>query len=167
MRPVALWVINIALKFLPPTRFFRSKVLLLRLCGITIDGSARICSSITILGNGRLSVGVDTFIGHEVFIASSAPSTIVIGDYVDIAPRAYIGTGSHVIDPDGLHVAGKGAGGSITIRNGAWIGACAVIMPGVTIGEKSIVAAGAVVNRDVPPYTIVAGVPARIVRSLR
>jgi len=54
----------------------------------------------------------------------------------------------------------------IVIKQKAWIGAAATILPGITIGENSVVAAGAVVTRDVPPNTIVAGVPARVVKSL-
>lgn len=48
----------------------------------------------------------------------------------------------------------------------AWIGAAATILPGVTIGENSVVASGAVVSKDVPDNTVVAGIPARIVKSL-
>ncbi len=54
----------------------------------------------------------------------------------------------------------------ITICDDVWIGANAVILPGVTIGEQSVVAAGAVVNRDVPPRCVVAGVPARKIKDL-
>jgi len=52
------------------------------------------------------------------------------------------------------------------IKRNAWIGAGATILPGVTIGENAIVAAGAVVSRDVPPNTVVAGVPANVVKTL-
>lgn len=55
----------------------------------------------------------------------------------------------------------------VTIGDDAWLGAGATILPGVTIGEGAIVGAGAVVTQDVEPYTVVAGVPARAVRSLR
>jgi acetyltransferase-like isoleucine patch superfamily enzyme len=54
----------------------------------------------------------------------------------------------------------------INIKDDVWIGANVVILPGVTIGEQSIVAAGAVVNRDVPPRTVVAGIPARVIKKL-
>lgn len=54
----------------------------------------------------------------------------------------------------------------VHIKKGAWIGAGAILLPGVTIGECSVVAAGAVVTKDVPPYTIVAGVPARIIKTI-
>jgi acetyltransferase-like isoleucine patch superfamily enzyme len=54
----------------------------------------------------------------------------------------------------------------VHIKEGAWIGARSTILQGVTIGEYSIVAAGALVNKDVPAYTIVAGVPARVIKNL-
>jgi acetyltransferase-like isoleucine patch superfamily enzyme len=53
------------------------------------------------------------------------------------------------------------------VETNVWIGAAATIMPGMTLGADSLVAAGAVVTRDVPPATLVAGVPARVVRELR
>ena len=54
----------------------------------------------------------------------------------------------------------------VRIGDNVWIGACSTILEGVTIGECSIVAAGALVNKDVPPYTVVAGVPARVIKQL-
>ena len=55
----------------------------------------------------------------------------------------------------------------MVIKDGAWLGARCTILPGVTVGEGAIVAAGAVVHRDVAPNTLVAGVPARVVKELR
>ena len=54
----------------------------------------------------------------------------------------------------------------VIIRNNAWIGAGATILPGVTVGSNSVVAAGALVNKDVHPNTVVAGVPARVIREM-
>jgi acetyltransferase-like isoleucine patch superfamily enzyme len=55
----------------------------------------------------------------------------------------------------------------ILIKRNAWIGAAVTILPGVTIGENSVVAAGAVVSKDVPDNTVVAGIPAKIIKSLK
>jgi acetyltransferase-like isoleucine patch superfamily enzyme len=55
---------------------------------------------------------------------------------------------------------------AVVIRKNAWIGAGAIILPGVTVGENSVVAAGALVNKDIPPNTVVAGVPAKVIRTL-
>ena len=54
----------------------------------------------------------------------------------------------------------------VILENNVWVGANATILPGVTIGECSVVAAGALVNKDVPPYTVVAGVPAKVIKQL-
>jgi len=58
------------------------------------------------------------------------------------------------------------ASNKVIIEKNVWIGASATILPGVTIGENSIVAAGAVVHKDIPPNTLVAGVPAKIIKSI-
>ncbi len=54
----------------------------------------------------------------------------------------------------------------VLIKRGAWIGAAAIVLPGVTIGEYSIVGAGSVVTKDVEPYTVVAGNPAKVIRRI-
>ena len=149
---------------LPETRLFALKASLLRWAGVEVGSNVRICSSVTILGTESLSIGENTWIGPQVFISASAD--ISIGSNVDIAPRAYIGTGTHEIDPVGPHSAGAGKAISIVIKDGVWLGAGALILPGVTIGQKAVVAAGAVVATDVDARTIVAGVPAKPIGTI-
>jgi acetyltransferase-like isoleucine patch superfamily enzyme len=87
---------------------------------------------------------------------------INIEDNVLIGPKVNLITENHPTDPTqrkSLILQ------PIHIKNNAWIGAGATILPGVTIGENSIVAAGAVVNKDVPANTIVGGVPAKIIKE--
>ena len=84
---------------------------------------------------------------------------IITGDDVSIGPEAAILTLGH--DPNTPDFADRG--GPVTIGDRTWIGFRAIILPGVAIGEGAVVAAGAVVTRDVPPYTIVAGSPARAI----
>ncbi|WP_409014249.1 MULTISPECIES: acyltransferase [unclassified Arcicella] len=62
-------------------------------------------------------------------------------------------------DYNDLHF--KAVGGKVTIKKFAWLGSRCILLPGVTIGEGAVVAAGAVVTKDVPPYTIVGGIPAK------
>ncbi|OAM30804.1 MULTISPECIES: DapH/DapD/GlmU-related protein [Eikenella] len=107
-------------------------------------------------------------IGKNVFINSGAMFTdlggITLEDDVLIAPRVSILTVNHPEDPAmrrGLILK------PVVIKKGAWIGAGATILPGVTVGENAIVAAGAVVGKDVPPNTIVGGVPAKVIREIR
>ncbi|WP_262964914.1 acyltransferase [Methylobacter psychrophilus] len=164
MRSGRLYFSKLIFTFLPETRFFKLKNALLCWAGIKLGNNVRICSSVTVMGAGTLKIGDDTWIGHQVLICSG--SRIVIGKYVDIGPRCYLGTGTHEIDPTGLHSAGTGINMDITIGDGAWLGANCLILPGVTIGKKSVIAAGAVVTKNVPPNVVVAGIPARVIRLL-
>jgi putative colanic acid biosynthesis acetyltransferase WcaF len=149
---------------LPPTRLFNFKNWLLRWSGAKIGENVRICSSVRIQGTSRLEIGDDTWIGHQTFILCSAP--VKIGSHVDIAPQVYIGTGTHQVDKEGLHSAGEGVSKPIVIDDGAWLGARSVVMPGITIGKKSVLGAGTLVLADVPEMVVVVGIPGRILRSL-
>lgn len=164
LRPATCYFVQLFIRLIPETRFFWLKVKLLRIAGVTIDSSVRACSSVTILGNGSLSVGRDVWIGHQSMIVCSAD--VAIGARVDIGPRAYIGTGSHVIDPLGDRAAGPGESLPISIGDGAWIGAGATILPGVSIGRMAVIGAGAVVTTNVAPGDVVIGVPSRRLRNL-
>lgn len=153
------YVIGLIFPILPETSFFALKCFLLRKTGAKIGNNVRICSSVKIVGSARLSIGNDTWIGHDVFI--SLADNVNIGNCVDIAPRVIICTGSHRLDAVGKHTAGEGYTETITIDNGVWIGIGATILPGVFIGEKSMVAACSLVNKSIPPYTVVKGIPAK------
>ena len=85
---------------------------------------------------------------------------------MDIGPDVYLGTGSHEIDPIGNHSAGKGKNEPIYIEDGCWIGARATILPGIKISQKAVIAAAALVNKTIAPYSIAAGVPAKVIRKL-
>ncbi len=106
-----------------------------------------------------VSVGKEVKIAHDVLIDSGAPQDIILGDYVTISPRAVI-----CAHPDtGLSETGT----HVTIQEGSWIGTGALILPGVTIGKYCVIGAGAVVNQDIPDFTLALGVPAQPVRSLK
>lgn len=88
---------------------------------------------------------------------------ITIEDDVQIGPKVNLITENHPIDPANRKVLDLK---SIHIKRNVWIGAAATILPGVTIGENSVVAAGAVVRKDVEANTIVAGVPAKVIKNI-
>ncbi|HOG46438.1 MAG TPA: acyltransferase [Anaerolineae bacterium] len=93
---------------------------------------------------------------------------IVIGDNVIIAPHVQIMAVDHVFDDPTRPILEQGLRAfGITIEDDAWIGAGAIILDGVRIGRGAVVGAGAVVTRDVAPHTVVAGVPARLVRRIQ
>jgi len=113
------------------------------------------------------SIGESAWIGKGLLIIDdcSLKERAIIGDRVALAPRVTL-----VLQSFPNHSRIKETAptkcADIVIGNDAWLGVGSIILPGVSIGKGSIVGAGSVVTRDVPPYTIVAGVPARVVRSL-
>ena len=108
------------------------------------------------------SVGNEVYIGERMIIVDklSDKNNLVIGDRVSIAPGVILVTSS---DPNFSKIRPyvKTEYGKIVIENDAWIGVGSIILPNVTIGGCSVVGAGAVVTKDVEPYTKVAGVPAK------
>lgn len=109
----------------------------------------------------RLSIGAGTFINHGAAI--SARCGITIGERCQIAPHVTI-LDSDFHDPQDLSAPGKA--GPIIIGDEVWISTRAIVLRGVRIGRGAVVAAGAVVTRDVPARTVVAGAPARVIRHL-
>ena len=164
MNSSKLYLVNHLVRVLPDTRCFALKRGLYRWCGVSIGQHVRICSSVRIIGGGKLSIGDNTWIGHDFMIVASAGVTI--GADVNIAPRSFIGTGTHAIDVDGSASAGRGVSLPVVIEDGAWLCACCTIIAGKRVGRKSIVGAGACVVSDVPPMEVWGGVPARRIKSL-
>ncbi len=119
-------------------------------------------------GDGRptLRIGDRTYIGRMVHI--NAWQEVVIGADVLIGDRVTILDADHNFDDANTPIWRQGDSffGAVRLLDGCWIGAGAVIMPGVTIGRNAVVAANAVVTRDVPDRTVVGGVPAKIIRKL-
>jgi len=113
--------------------------------------------------------GFNIIIGNNIFINSQTQfdtsAKIIIEDNVVISHQVSFITGSHIIGSHNNR-AGDYDPKPIIIKKGSWICAKAIILPGVTIGEGSIVAAGTIVTRDVIPDVMVAGVPGRIIKYL-
>ena len=164
MNSIGLYFVGHIVRLLPDTRCFGLKRTLYRMCGAKIGENVRICSSAIISGDGDLLIGDNTWIGHKTIILAS--ETITIGTDVNIAPRVYIGTGTHEIDNEGPSVAGKGVSMPIRVCDGVWLCANSTILAGVTIGQKSIIAAGAVVTHDVPDFEMWGGVPAKKIKNI-
>jgi O-antigen/teichoic acid export membrane protein/acetyltransferase-like isoleucine patch superfamily enzyme len=105
----------------------------------------------------KVTIGRGTIINHSCLIHVSGGFSI--GEYVSVSPEVGLITGGHDINNPRFSVNYK----PIVIGNYVWIGVRATILAGVTIGEGAVVMAGAVVTRDVPPYSVVGGVPAKVV----
>ncbi len=116
----------------------------------------------------RTANGLEIRVGRNVFINQNCTlydlAEISIGDDVMIGPNVSLITSGHPVEPSRRrdYVTGK----PIAIEKNVWIAACATIIGGVTVGENSVVAAGAVVTRNVPPNTLAGGNPARVIRSI-
>ncbi len=108
-----------------------------------------------------IQIGKNVFINHACSFLDMGG--ITIEDDVLIGPRVNLVTENHPLNPaDRKALIGK----PIVVKRKAWIGAAATILPGITIGENAVVAAGAVVTTNVAPNTVVAGVPAKVVKTL-
>lgn len=112
-----------------------------------------------ITGTGRLVFGDDVFVNSGTRIRCD--DAVTVGDHVSIGFDVVVtDTDFHGVEGRPVHTA------PVVIGSGAWIGARAIILPGVTIGRRALVAAGSVVTHDVADDTLVAGNPARVVRPL-
>ncbi|GAT64043.1 DapH/DapD/GlmU-related protein [Paludibacter jiangxiensis] len=107
----------------------------------------------------QLKLGKRVFINHNCTCMTAG--TIIIEDGVMIGPQVTLLTANHDLNDHNVLVCK-----TIHIKNNAWIGARATILPGITIGENSVVAGGAVVTKDVEPNVVVGGNPARVLKRL-
>lgn len=162
-KTVVLQLVNLFFSITPLTRWYSMRSNLLRFAGVDCHPAARIVSSCRIV-TLNVSIGEDTFIGHQVLISGNETAKITIGSHVDIAPRVVILSGTHEIDMQGTHSAGEGKGAPVWIQDGVWIGANSTVVPGVTIGQKSIIGAGSVVVSDIPPFCVAVGNPCRPIK---
>jgi maltose O-acetyltransferase len=152
---------------LPSQSFSRTRTALLRAAGVTIGDHSLIQGAVRITGDGnpclQVSIGDYTIISGPLHI--DIGGTVQIGWCVRIGHDVSLLTVNHEIGDEVLR-SGARMSAPIVIGNGVWLASRTTVLPGVTIGRGAVVAAGAVVTRDVAPNTLVAGVPARLVRSL-
>ncbi|MDR3560102.1 MAG: DapH/DapD/GlmU-related protein [Negativicutes bacterium] len=145
---------------------------------IIIGNNCDISGTIIARGQGRVEIGDDSFIGDGATIG--AVERIVIGRYSIISNHVHIyDNNNHPTDPQlRKKMCQTGIGGElwgweyaeykpIIIEENVWICEFSCILKGVTVGKGAIVASHAVVTKDVPPYTIVAGTPAKVVKQLK
>jgi len=128
---------------------------------------SRIDETTTILPPFQINYGKNTKIGKKVFINFDCTfldlGGITIEDNVMLAPKVSLLSEGHPISAKERQTLTTG---KIHIKKNVWIGANATILAGVTIGENSVVAAGAIVSKDVPDNTIVGGIPAKIIKTI-
>lgn len=126
-----------------------------RFFGMNIQGNIHMWARF--YNPANIIIGKDTIVGDHVFLDGRAP--LIIGEHVDIASEVMIYNSEHDISSDDFHATDA----PVEIGDYVFIGPRAIILPGVKIGRGAIVAAGAVVTKDVPEFSLVGGVPAKII----
>lgn len=128
-----------------------------RISGIKIGKGSAIHTKARFYDPRNIIIGEDTIIGEGVVLDGRAK--LIIGNHVDIASEVMIYNSQHDVEDENFTAVDK----PVIIEDYVFIGPRSIILPGVKIGRGAIVAAAAVVTKDVPPYAIVGGVPAKII----
>jgi putative colanic acid biosynthesis acetyltransferase WcaF len=152
----AVWIVIRSIVFLwNPFPFYGLKRMILRMFGAEVGEGVIIKPGVKITFPWRLKLGHNCWVGEETFILNLA--RVEIGPNACVSQRAFLCTGSHNYrDPDfSLMIA------PIHVGEGAWVGACAFISPGIHIGRNAVLCAGSVASDDLPEDTICRGDPAR------
>jgi len=161
-----MWdVVNRTLKLSPvlnsSTDVEQIRRLLSEIIGTEIDKSTTIFVPFHTNFGRHIRIGKNVFINHACTFLDLGG--ITIEDEVQIGPKVNIITENHPVDPSQRKMLNLK---SVLVKRNVWIGAAATLLPGVTVGENAIVAAGAVVNKDVAANTIVGGIPARMIKAI-
>jgi len=166
MRPRA-WFAQFVSSLLPQFNFSHVRTALWRAASVPIGRGSLIMGDLYLSGagdwNSLLSIGSDTYITGPLRI--NLGGAVRIGNAVNVGHDCLFLTVDHLIGPPSRR-AGWSTESAIVIEDGVWIASRVTVLPGVTVGTGAVVAAGALVAEDVPPHTLVAGVPARVLRSL-
>jgi maltose O-acetyltransferase len=111
----------------------------------------------------NIRIGRNGFVNYNCVFLDCAP--ITIGNDVQIGPSVQLYTATHPVDA-AIRRAGPEYALPISIGDGAWIGGGSIVLPGVTIGANTVIGAGSVVTRDIPPGVVAAGNPCRVLRTV-
>jgi maltose O-acetyltransferase len=162
-----LWLARMFLAPIPIYVASRLRTQVFRMAGFKFGSGTLILGTPVLTGMGtiqdHLVMGRDSILSWGCYL--DLQGTITIGDRVGISPQVTIVTSSHNIGHPHNRV-GELTAPPVNIEDGVWLGARCIIMPGVTVHQGAVVAAGAVVTKDVPANTIVGGVPARVIRKI-
>lgn len=144
---------NIFLKRMP---YFARHWYMRKICGIKIGKESSVHMGCFVTEN-NIVIGDNSVINRFCYIDGRGP--LYIGNNVNVSHYTIIHTLTHITNSPYFHAIAK----PVALMDHCWIGVRAIILPGVTVGEGAVVAAGAVVVKDVPPYAIVGGNPAKVI----
>lgn len=128
-----------------------------RIAGISLGKHSTLHTGIRVFNPRGIKIGEGTIIGYASFI--DGRDSVKIGSHTDIASEVMIYSSQHDLGSEDFHAISA----PVSIGNYVFVGPRAIILPGVTIGDGAVVAAGAVVTKDVEPSAIVGGVPAKVI----
>lgn len=149
-----LFVIHLISLHVP---FYRIRKLVFLMAGVTIGKGTTIHMGCKFFEPGGVTIGEDTKVGDRAFLDGRAPLTI--GNHVDIASEVMIFNSEHDLEKEDFSAVEE----PVEIGDYVFIGPRAIILPGVKVGRGAVVAAGAVVTRNVADFAIVGGVPAKVI----
>lgn len=162
-----IYLVNLLMAVLPNSGCQNCKAKLYRWAGAKVGENVEFFQGIKVQGIGELEIQDKAFIGHEVLFLLNEGSKIIVEESAVVSSRCMVMTGFHPICPDGERIIGReGTSSTVRICRGAAVLAGSNVLPGVTVGEMALVAAGATVAKDVAPKTLVGGCPAKIIRNL-
>lgn len=153
--------INLSILLNTSTNVEQIRERLSEIIGQQIDKSTAIFTPFHTNFGRHIQIGKNVFINHACTFLDLGG--IIIEDDVMIGPKVSIITENHPVNPNERKMLDLK---SVIVKRNAWIGANATILPGVIIGENSVVAAGSVVTKNVPANTVVAGIPAKIIKEI-
>jgi len=157
MKSLLMWIWHVAISGLPSyslRQFWFTRVL-----GNRCDPPVALHRGLKVFAVGGIHISEDTTINRDVTL--DGRGTLRIGRHVSISEGVKILTAAHDVDAADFRLTLA----PVQIGDWVWIGVNALVLPGVTIGEGAVVAAGSVVTKDVAPYSVAAGNPARFIRS--
>lgn len=157
LKTIFLELVNFKLRLTGyiPSHFIRR--LVYRFWGVKIGHGSTIHMGAVFYDPRNITIGEDTIIGENVVL--DGRDKLVFGNHVDVASEAMFYNGEHDINDENF----KPVFAPVIVEDYVFIGPRAIILPGVTIKKGAVVAAGAVVTKDVPEFTIVGGVPAKLI----
>lgn len=133
---------------------------------MTLGRDVRISPTASFTNGERIVVGDETRIGeYSSLWAGNRSGRITVGARTTFGPGVYVTASNYGLEPGVPPMLQDTVEQDVRIGEGCWLGTRVVVLPGVTIGDGCVVAAGAVVTKDLPPNTIAAGVPATVVRE--
>lgn len=163
-----IYVFNLLMAALPNSGCQRFKASVLRWAGASVGRGVELFQGMKVQGIGELEIGDRAFVGHEALLMLNEGSRIVIEPEAIVGSRSIIMTGFHPVTPDGDRILSReGTSSTVRIGRGCSVSTGSLVLPGVTVGEMSIVAAGATVAHDVEPYSMVGGCPAKLIKHLK